>query len=64
MVNFVISLLIFAGIVIMIVMSTVHGETYTEYKDSAGYTHYYNSKGHQECVSKKDAAGYTHTYCN
>jgi hypothetical protein len=65
MVNFIISLLILIGIVIMIVMTTVHAaETYAERKDNAGYTHYYNSKGHQDCVSKKDAAGYTHTYCN
>jgi hypothetical protein len=62
--NFIISLLILIGIVIMIVMTTVHAETYTERKDNAGYIHYYNSKGHQYCVSKKDAAGYTHTYCN
>ena len=50
---------------LLVATSTItFAANYTKRTDSAGYTHYYNSKGHQYCISRKDAAGYTHKYCD
>jgi hypothetical protein len=53
---------------ILVVMLLAPGlavaDTYRSNTDNAGYTHYYDSRGHQTCVSKKDANGNTHYNCN